>query len=159
MIAWFAVFGGLLPLVQLFFASPGNWLSPPPSWNPWVLAVGASAVTIALTADWLRIGRTGRAIALTRGINWVTATVLSVAAGLGGYAIAWALTAGVMPLLADNLRAAAFILAWANALWWLPELAKATPDIEDRVQRSPLAAAEGDAGAADAEAAEAPRTA
>jgi len=146
MIAWFAVFGGLLPLVQLFCATPGNWLSPPPSWNPWVLAVGASAVTIALTADWLRIGRTGRAITLTRGINWITATLLSVAAGLGGYAIAWALTAGVMPLLAENLRAAAFILVWANALWWLPELAKATPYIVDRVVRAPLTAADVEAG-------------
>ena len=42
------VFGGLLPLVQLFFATPGNWLSPPPSWNPWVLAVGAGAVAIGV---------------------------------------------------------------------------------------------------------------
>lgn len=146
MIAWFAVFGGLLPLVQLVFAAPGNWLAPPPSWNPWVLATGAAAVTIALTADWLRIGRTVRAIGLTRGINWITVTLLSVAAGLGGYAVAWVLTAGVVPLVAENLRAAAFIVAWANALWWLPELAKATPDIEDRVVRSPLTPADVDAG-------------
>jgi hypothetical protein len=146
MVAWFAVFGGLLPLVQLVFATPGSWLSPPTSWNPWVLATGAAAVTIALTADWLRIGRTARAIGLTRGINWITVTLLAVAAGLGGYAVAWALTAGVVPLVAENLRAAAFIVAWANALWWLPELAKATPDIGDRVVRSPLTAADLDAG-------------
>ncbi|MDQ0893147.1 DUF3376 domain-containing protein [Agromyces ramosus] len=156
MIAWFAIFGGLLPLVQLVFAVPGNWLSPPVSWNPWVLATGAAAVTIALTADWLRLGRTALAIRLTRGINWITVTPLSVAAGLGGYAIAWALTAGVAPLLAENLRAAAFIVAWANALWWLPELAKATPDVVDRVERAPLVAA--DLGAATQAVAEAART-
>jgi len=160
MIAWFAVFGGLLPLAQLIFATPGNWLAPPPSWNPWVLATGATAVTIALTADWLRFGRTVRSIRLTRGINWITVTLLSVAAGLGGYAIAWALTAGVVPLIAENLRAAAFIVAWANALWWLPELAKATPYIVDRVVRAPLTAADVEAGAAAAaESAESPPTA
>lgn len=148
MIAWFAVFGGLLPLVQLVFATPGDWLSPPPSWNPWVLAAGATAVTIALTSGWLRIGRAVGAIVLTRGINWITVTLLSVAAGLGGYAVASVLTAGVVPLVAENLRAAAFIVAWANALWWLPELAKATPDIGDRVVRSPLTAADLDAGTA-----------
>ena len=124
---WFAALGGLLPLVQLVFATPGDWLSPPSSWNPWVLAAGAAAVTIALTADWLRFGRTVAEIKLTRGIDWITVTVLSVATGLGGYAIVWALTAGVAPLIAENLCAAAFIVAWANALWWLPELAKATP--------------------------------
>lgn len=145
MIAWFAVLGGLLPLVQLAFATPGGWLAPPSSWNPWVLAVGAAAVTIALTADWLRIGRTVTAVALTRGINWITVTPLAVAAGLGGYAVAWVLTAGLAPMLADNLRAAAFVLAWANALWWLPELAKATPVVGDRVDRAPLAAADLDA--------------
>ena len=138
MIAAFAVFGGLLPLVQLVFATPGGWLSPPTSWNPWVLAVGAAAVGIALTAGWLRLGRTVREIRLTRGVNWITVTLLSVATGLAGYAIVWVLTAGVEDLIAENLCAAAFILAWANALWWLPELAKATPEVADRVDRSPL---------------------
>ncbi|WP_448005725.1 DUF3376 domain-containing protein [Agromyces bauzanensis] len=142
MIGVFGVFGGLLPLVQLIFATQVEWLAPPPSWNPWVLAAGAAAVTIVLTADWLRIGRTPRAIALTRGVNWITVTLLAVAAGLAGYALAWVLTAGVMPLVAENLRAAVFILAWANALWWLPELARATPDVEDRVERAPLVAAD-----------------
>lgn len=143
----FVVFGGLLPLVQLIFAATDGWLAPPPSWNPWVLAAGAAAVTIALTLDWLRIGRSPRAIALTRGVNWITVTLLSVAAGLAGYALAWVLTAGVVPLVAENLRVAVFILAWANALWWLPELAKATPDIEDRVERAPLTADDLAAGA------------
>ncbi|GAA4377608.1 DUF3376 domain-containing protein [Agromyces bauzanensis] len=142
MIGVFGVFGGLLPLVQLIFATQIGWLAPPPSWNPWVLAAGAAAVTIVLTADWLRIGSSPRAIALTRGVNWITVTLFSVAAGLAGYALAWVLTAGVVPLIAENLRAAVFILAWANALWWLPELAKATPDIEDRVERARLAAAD-----------------
>ena len=142
MIAVFGLFGGLLPLVQLIFATPGGWLAPPSSWNPWVLAVGAAAVTIVLTVDWLRIGRTPRAIALTRGVNWITVTLCSVAAGLLGYLVASLLTEGLVLLLAENLRAAVFILAWANALWWLPELAKATPDIEDRVERSPLVAAD-----------------
>ncbi|WP_448810874.1 DUF3376 domain-containing protein [Agromyces bauzanensis] len=142
MIGVFGLFGGLLPLAQLIFATPGGWLAPPPSWNPWVLAAGAATVTVVLTAGWLRIGRTPRAIALTRGINWITVTLVSVAAGLLGYALAWLLTAGVVPLLAENLRAAVFIVAWANALWWLPELAKATPDIADRVERAPLAAAD-----------------
>ncbi|MEV1131495.1 DUF3376 domain-containing protein [Agromyces sp. NPDC049794] len=138
MVAVFGLFGGLLPLVQLIFAAPGGWLAPPPSWNPWILAGGAAAVTIVLTVDWLRLGRTRRAIALTRGVNWITVTLLSVAAGLAGHALAWVLTAGLVPLLAENLRAAVFILAWANALWWLPGLAKATPDVEDRVERAPL---------------------
>jgi hypothetical protein len=165
MIATFAVLGGLLPFVQLVFASPGGWLSPPSSWNPWVLTAGAAAVTIALTVDWLRFGRTMRAIKLTRGVNWITVTLLSVAIGLVGYAVVWALTAGVVPLIAENLCAAAFIVAWANALWWLPELAKATPEVVDRVDRSPLAAADlgvgmhDDARSADAEAAEAVRNA
>jgi predicted acylesterase/phospholipase RssA len=165
MIATFAALGGLLPLVQLVFATPGGWLSPPSSWNPWVLAAGAAAVTIALTADWLRFGRRLAEIKLTRGIDWITVTVLSVATGLGGYAVVWALTAGVAPLIAENLCAAAFIVAWANALWWLPELAKATPEVVDRVDRSPLAAADlrtgmqAGARSADAEASEAPRNA
>ena len=66
-----------------------------------------------------------------------------------------------MPLLAENLRAAAFIVAWANALWWLPELAKATPDIEDRVRarHSPRPTRRPGARRPTAEAAEAPRTA
>jgi hypothetical protein len=139
MIAWFAVFGGLLPLAQLFLATPGGWLAPPTSWNPWVLAVGAAAVTIALSADWLRFGRTVREIRLTRGVDWITVTALSVAAGLAGYFVVLVLTAGVEQLLAENLRAGAFIVAWANALWWLPELAKATPEVADRVERAPLA--------------------
>ena len=146
MIAAFAVFGGVLPLVQLFVATPGGWLSPPTSWNPWVLAVGAAAVGIALTAGWLRLGRRVEEIRLTRGVNWISVTLLSVATGLAGYALVWWLTAGVEDLIAENLCAAAFILAWANALWWLPELAKATPEVADRVDRAPLAAVDLDAG-------------
>ncbi|MGR0221034.1 DUF3376 domain-containing protein [Agromyces sp. ZXT2-6] len=143
MVAVFGVFGGLLPLVQFWLdlvdALP-QWLAPEGSWNLPVLAVGAAAVTIALTWGWLRIGRKGAEIAATRLVNWVTVTVASVgfAALAYWFADAYA-TAGAAELLADAVAAAVFIVAWANVLWWMPELVGASSGVCDDVERAPLA--------------------
>ncbi|MBM7505602.1 DUF3376 domain-containing protein [Agromyces aurantiacus] len=143
MVVVFAVLGGVLPAVQLVVELVVGdpmpvFLQVPRQWNWLVLAVGAAAVTIALTVDWLRVGRTPRAIADTRGVNWITVTILAVAVALGADWVAQQLTLGIAPLLADTVAATVFIVAWANVLWWMPELVRRIPEVDDRVVRAPL---------------------
>jgi hypothetical protein len=132
----FGLLGGVLPLVQFVFAEHVAWLAPPEEWNPVVLAIGALAVTVSLTADWLRLGRS------TLLVNWITVSVLAVAAGGIGLLLmrgfVGALGAALPDLAGQVLLAIGFILAWGNALWWLPELRRRLPDANDRVQRAPL---------------------
>lgn len=143
MLVVFALLGGVLPLVLLGLDLAGDvpgWLAPSGVWNLPVLAGGAVAVTIALTVDWLRLGRTRAEIARTRGVNWVTATAASVGiAALAYWFTVDVATEGAAPLLADTIAAAMFLLAWANVLWWLPEAARETPRIPDDVEHAPLA--------------------
>ncbi|WP_430647644.1 DUF3376 domain-containing protein [Agromyces sp. GXS1127] len=166
MISVFALLGGVLPAVQLVaeiltddrtpaaleIPRPLNWI---------VLAVGAAAVTIALTCDWLRIryrrpaddgdeadGLAGAAASTSHSsrrlvpidvVNWVTVTIASVAAGLGAYWFAKLVTAGIASLLADTIAATAFIVVWANVVWWMPDLLRRLPQVDDRVERAPFA--------------------
>jgi len=143
MVVVFGLLGGILPLVQvltqLVRGSLPEWLAPDNRWNLLVLVIGAAAVTIALTVDWLRIGRSVRAIGDTRGVNWVTVTIASVGVAALAHWIARLATAGVPSLLADTIAAGAFIVVWANVVWWMPELVRRIPDIADRVVRAPLA--------------------
>ncbi|MFC5790499.1 DUF3376 domain-containing protein [Agromyces tardus] len=138
----FGLLGGVLPLLQILFAGQVPWLAPPEAWNPVVLAIGAAAVTVSLTVDWLRPGRTPREIAATHGVNWITVSLLAVGAGAVGLLLmrgfVSALGAALPDLVGEVLLAIGFILAWANALWWLPELRRHLPDANDRVQRAPL---------------------
>lgn len=142
MIVAFGVLGGVLPAVQLAWQLvPGPmppWLAVPTEWNWVVLSAGAAAVTIALTVDWLRIGRTPRAIADTHGVNWVTVTLAAVGLAAGMHFVARVATAGIAPLLADTVAATVFIVTWANVLWWMPELVGRIPEVDDRVERAPL---------------------
>lgn len=142
MLVVFGLLGGILPLVLLGLDLLGEvppWLAPSGVWNLPVLAGGAVAVTVALTVDWLRLGRDRAEIAATRGVNWVTVTAASVGSAALAYwvAIAYA-TEGIAPLLADTIAAAVFLLAWSNALWWMPDAARETPRIDDDVERAPL---------------------
>lgn len=143
MVVVFGLLGGILPLVQLTWDLVGElppWLAPEERWNLLVLSVGAAAVTVTLTVGWLRIGRTPKEIGATRGVNWITVTVASVAAGALAHWIATdVFTVGIADLLADAIAASAFIVAWANVLWWMPEGVRGLPDIPDRVERAPLA--------------------
>lgn len=143
MLVVFALLGGVLPLVLLGLDLAGDvpsWLAPSGVWNLPVLTGGAVAVTIALTVDWLRLGRTRAEIARTRGVNWITATAASVGlAALAYWFTVDVATEGAAPLLADTIAAAMFLLAWANVLWWLPEAARETPRIPDDVEHAPLA--------------------
>ena len=142
MVVVFGLLGGVLPLVQVltqvFRGSLPEWLAPGTQWYLLVLSIGAAAVTIALTVDWLRIGLSPRAIANTRGVNWLTVTLVSVGVAAGAHWIARVATAGVSPLLADAVAATVFIVAWANVVWWMPELIGRVRDIDDRVVRAPL---------------------
>ncbi|MFE5671212.1 DUF3376 domain-containing protein [Agromyces sp. NPDC056523] len=142
MVVVFGLFGGILPLVQLTWDLLGDlppWLAPEERWNLLVLAVGAAAVTITLTLGWLRIGRTPAQIAATHGVNWITVAVASVAVGAGAHWLATDFfTVGIADLLADVIAAAAFIVAWANVVWWMPDLVRRIPDADDRVERAPL---------------------
>jgi hypothetical protein len=114
------------------------WLAVPTECNCLVLSAGAAAVTIALTVDWLRIGRTRRAIADTHGVNWVTVTLVAVGLAAAMHFVARVATAGIAPLLADTVAATVFIVTWANVLWWMPELVGRVPEVDDRVERAPL---------------------
>ena len=88
---------------------------------------------------WLRIGRTPKQVGSTRGVNWITVTVVSVGVGALAHWVATDFfTVGIADLLADVIAAAAFIVAWANVLWWMPEGVRGLPDIPDRVERAPL---------------------
>ncbi|MFB9960029.1 DUF3376 domain-containing protein [Agromyces bracchium] len=157
MISVFALLGGVLPIAQLLteFATRDHTpaaLEVPRDLNWVALAVGASAVTIALTWDWLRIryrpivddderpAATGerRRIAWINLINWFTVTVASVIAGLGAYALAKLVTLGIAPLLGDTIAATAFIVVWANVVWWMPDGIRRLPRTDDRVERAPL---------------------
>ncbi|MEI5584269.1 MULTISPECIES: DUF3376 domain-containing protein [unclassified Agromyces] len=143
MVAVFGLFGGVLPLVQLWLdladALP-LWLAPEGSWNLPVLAVGAGAVTVALTWGWLGIGRDLAEIRATRLVNWLTVTLASVGLAVVAYWVAATYaTAGAAELLADTVAAAVFVVVWANVLWWLPEAVGETPPVTDSVQRAPLA--------------------
>ena len=104
-----------------------------------MLSLGAAAVSITLTVDWLRIGRTRAQVAATRGVNWITVTLASVAVGAGAHWLATDFfTVGIAPLLADLIAAAVFIVAWSNVVWWMPELLGGLPDADDVVERAPL---------------------
>mgnify|MGYP000247660336 CR=1 FL=1 len=159
MITVFALLGGVLPIVQLVTELATRDRTPaalevPQELNWVALAIGAAAVTIALTWDWLKIRYrppvvdgdaegTGqpaaRGIIRINAVNWCTVTLVSVAAGLAAYALAKLVTTGVAPLLADTIAATAFIVAWANVVWWLPEAIRRLPRTDDRVERAPLA--------------------
>lgn len=142
MVVVFGLLGGILPLVQLTWGLVGDlppWLAPEERWNLLVLCIGAVAVTITLTVGWLRIGRTPKQVGSTRGVNWITVTVVSVGLGALAHWVATDFfTVGIADLLADVIAAAAFIVAWANVLWWMPEGVRGLPDIPDRVERAPL---------------------
>ncbi|HKH07524.1 MAG TPA: hypothetical protein VKA62_01140, partial [Agromyces sp.] len=142
MVVVFGLLGGILPLVQVIVqltrGSMPEWLAPGTEWNLLVLGTGAAAVTIALTLDWLRIGRSFRAMGDTRGVNWVTVTLVSVGVAALAHWIARVATAGVPSLLADTVAAATFIVVWANVVWWMPEVVRRVPDIADRVVRAPI---------------------
>ena len=142
MVVVFGLLGGILPLVQLAWDLVGDlppWLAPEERWNLLVLAIGAAAVTVTLTLGWLRIGRTAAQVAATRGVDWITVTVASVAVGAGAHWLATDFfTIGIAELLADVIAAAAFIVAWANVVWWMPDLVRRIPEADDRVERAPL---------------------
>ncbi|WP_353816477.1 DUF3376 domain-containing protein [Agromyces sp. SYSU T00266] len=164
MISVFALLGGVLPLVQLGVELATADETPavlevPQEFNWIALAIGAAAVTISLTWDWLLIryrrpgagsdedcvdiatapdpSPAGRGLPVNL-VNWLTVTLLSVAAGLVAYALATAVTAGIAPLLEDTVAAAAFIIAWANVVWWMPDAVSRLPEMDDRVDRAPL---------------------
>ncbi|WP_438856421.1 DUF3376 domain-containing protein [Agromyces sp. M3QZ16-3] len=158
MISVFALLGGVLPIAQLVTEYVTRDHTPaalevPRELNWVALAVGAGAVTVALTWDWLRIryrpivvdddSRPGtadgrRAINWINLVNWCTVTIASVLAGLGAYALAKLVTDGIAPLLADSVAATAFIVVWANVVWWMPDGVRRLPRTDDRVERAPL---------------------
>lgn len=142
MVVVFGLLGGVLPLTQyvldLADALP-EWLAPDERWNLLVLSVAAIAATLTLTVGWLRIGRNRREIAATRGVNWASVTVVAVAvAALASWLASEYATGGGVELLADTIAAGVFVLAWAGVVWWMPELVRETPPVEDRVQRASL---------------------
>ncbi|WP_400996027.1 DUF3376 domain-containing protein [Agromyces sp. GXQ0307] len=158
MISVFALLGGVLPIAQLLteYLTRGRTpaaLEVPRDLNWVALAVGAAAVTIALTWDWLRIGyrpildEDGTPVAAGERrpidrinlVNWCTVTIASVLAALGAYALAKLVTVGIAPLLADTVAATAFIVVWANVVWWMPDGVRRLPRTDDRVERAPLA--------------------
>jgi hypothetical protein len=165
MISVFALLGGALPIVQLVAELVTDDRTPaalevPGELNWIVLAIGAAAVTIGLTWDWLRIryrppvdesdddddtatlasaSPARRRINWINVVNWVTVTVVSVVAGLAAYWLAKLVTDDVAPLLADAFAATAFIVVWANVVWWMPEAVRRLPMMDDRVDRAPSA--------------------
>ncbi|MGR0319150.1 DUF3376 domain-containing protein [Agromyces sp. ZXT2-3] len=168
MISVFALLGGLLPAVQLVAELVTGDDTPavleiPQEQNWIVLSIGAAAVAIALTRDWLRIryrppvvegeqlegeqlaGDTRsdagarRRVVRINVVNWITVTIVSVAAGLAAYGLAWVITDGIVSLLVDTIAATAFIVVWANVVWWMPELLRRLPEVDDRVDRAPFA--------------------
>ncbi|MRX44220.1 DUF3376 domain-containing protein [Agromyces sp. Q22] len=155
MISIFALLGGVLPFVQLATEYLTRDRTPaalevPQELNWVALAIGAAAVTIALTWDWLRIryrppvvdedeeSEGGGRVNWINLVNWCSVTIVSVLAGLTAYAIAKFLTVGIASLLADTIAATAFIVAWANVVWWMPDGIRRLPRIEDRVERAPM---------------------
>ncbi|MDQ0576275.1 DUF3376 domain-containing protein [Agromyces albus] len=138
MLGTFAVLGGLLPLTQFLIGQTSGLLDPGPEWFLPILVASGSAVAIVLTYDWLPI--TGTRLSVSRGVNWLTITIASA---LGGWAASFLvneLDARLEPLLQHTLEAAAFVVAWANIVWWLPEARAAEAEIDerDRVVRAPL---------------------
>ncbi|WP_281885097.1 DUF3376 domain-containing protein [Agromyces rhizosphaerae] len=93
-----------------------------PSWPAAlvVLAVAGAAVSTLLLAGWLPpFWRRRRA----RPVDLVRVTAYAVAAG----AVAWIVPAGVAwaatgdPTAAPGWQAVAFLIAWANVVWWMPD--------------------------------------
>ncbi|GAA2046234.1 hypothetical protein GCM10009819_37600 [Agromyces tropicus] len=149
MIATFGLLGGVLPMVQFVIESTGGSPEVPNTWNRAVLSAGAAAVTIALTVDWLRIvyrpdrntpcPDRPRWFERVNAVNWVTVTALSVAAGWLAHAGAAVATRGIAPLLADTIAATVFVIVWANVVWWMPDLVRRVPAMDDGVTRAPRA--------------------
>lgn len=66
-------------------------------------------------------------------------TVVAVAvAALASWLASEYATGGGVELLADTIAAGVFVLVWAGVVWWMPELVRETPPVEDRVQRASL---------------------
>lgn len=136
MLGTFAVLGGLLPLTQFLVGQTSGLLDPGPEWFLPILVASGGAVAIVLTHDWLPI--TGTPLAVSRGVNWLTITIASALGGWAAWFLADELDARLEPLLQHTLEAAAFVVAWANIVWWLPEARAAEAEIDDRVVRAPL---------------------
>jgi patatin-related protein len=136
MIGTFALLGGILPLVQLIVQPTSGPLAPGPDWYLLVLVAAGIAVAITLTYDWLPIARTP--LVVSRGVNWLTITVAAAIAGCAAWFLVAFLDQELDRLLQDALQTAAFVVVWANAVWWLPDLRRAESDITDRVVRAHL---------------------
>ncbi|WP_127794158.1 DUF3376 domain-containing protein [Agromyces sp. LHK192] len=142
MVLVFVLLGGALPIAQAAIASQADapaWLhalvEPPLERDLPLLAVGAVLVTIVLTADWLPL--LTRRPTRFRLISWATVSVLAAAFG---WAVAWALeqvmlAIGMIELAATSTAVAVFVVAWANAVWWLPEFRRSESAREDLVER------------------------
>lgn len=140
MVGAFALLGAVLPTVQFFAAEEGGILAPGREWTLPILAASAAASTVALTIDWLPLrGVLRHGLRATRGVSWLAITIVSV--GLA-WLVAW-LVGLVDGFLAqgwrDALEAGAFILVWANLLWFGTEVPRERfGEIDDRVVRAPL---------------------
>ena len=71
-------------------------------------------------------------------MNWLTITVAAAIAGCAAWFLVAFLDQELDRLLQDALQTAAFVVVWANAVWWLPDLRRAESDITDRVVRAHL---------------------
>lgn len=143
MLVTFGVLGGVLPVALWWLDAAGRlpgWLETEGVENLPVLCAGAVAATLTLTVGWLRIGGDWTEIRGTRLVNWITVTVLSVAAAAAAYwiTIEYA-TADLVLLLAEAIAASVFLVVWAALVWWLPEQVREAPRIADTVERAPLA--------------------
>ncbi|WP_395245900.1 DUF3376 domain-containing protein [Agromyces sp. MMS24-K17] len=157
MLAAFVLLGGVLPLVQWVLAPtadgagwPAELLAPPLAWDLPVLAVASVAVSIALTWEWLPLrwqpkplptrgpARFGRATTLrSRGVDWLTVATLAAAVPLALATVVVLLMAHVPDLHAVGTGIAVFVVAWGNAVWWLPEFRRRELPRIERVDRRP----------------------
>lgn len=159
MLSVLLVLGGALPVAQWLFAPevdgvgwPAGLLAPPLRWDLAVLAVASIAVSLALTLDWLplryRPGPSGgrgpaeysRATASrSRGVDWLTVSTLSAAVPLALATIVVLLMGHVPYLHAVATGTAVFVVAWGNAVWWLPEFRRRELPRVERLDRRPPA--------------------
>ncbi|WP_394552894.1 DUF3376 domain-containing protein [Agromyces sp. MMS24-JH15] len=142
MLGAFALLGAVLPALQYWAeidpAAPdllAALLEPPLGWDLAILAVGGIAVAIVLTVDWLPIGGRRAAIRRSRGIDWLTLSVLASSIALVLGSLVLLATAGRPPLHGTITAVVVFIVAWANVVWWLPELRRRELPLDDGLYR------------------------
>lgn len=136
------LFGTGIPIAQTVLSGiPGR----PPGIVPLeapgrllVMVLLGIALAALLCHDWLPVPRGRTQWRAVRGVCWPVITVLATIAGIAVGVASWAVTGAFPDYWRDSLAVILYAVAWANVVWWLPELRRQPIVIGDELQRRPL---------------------